>query len=293
MIHGASGVHRLDLMALHREELIPAVQLKAAMVVLRPNETKIGPLTKRDVLPHGRQVYQNVLTFTLNLAKTQEVAFSLPLLNTMLYESEFDSQFWMCFDSNKRLIASGDAYSGNSFTKLAKGEYTIRLQVRHERKELLEKVNEATMTVTIKLVTPLNMDVYGSYKGAVLNEKKINSCTIPALRQIPFYIAPLTNEKLTKAGLPSQCTLLQGSLMLPKDEQARKIDMSTFEYVLPEGSYAPNKKGNGTPKTAVKDAKAKLDEYRESLRDFQNAQIAKLGKYRQLHLNTARAWINL
>lgn len=278
MIHGASGVHRLDLMSLHREELIPAVQLKAALMVLKPIETKIGPLTKRDILPHGRQVYQNVLTFTLNLIKTQEVAFSLPLLNTMLYESEFDSQFWMCFDSNKRLVASGDAYSGGSFTKLPKGEYTVRLQVRHEKKELLEKVNEATLTVTIKLSTPLNMDVYGSYKGAVLNEKKINSCTIPALRQIPFYIAPLSGDKLSKAGFPSQCTLLQGSLMLPKDEVARKIDTTSFEYVLPEGSYALNKKNNGSPKPGVKDAKAKLDEYREGLRDFQNAQIPKLGK---------------
>lgn len=195
MIHGATGVSRIDLISLQREELIPAVQLKAAMLVLKPTEAKISPLTSRDVLPYGRQIYQNLLTFTLNLNKQQEVAFSLPLLNSVLYESEFDSQFWMCFDSNKKMVASGDAYSGNTFTKLTKGEYTIRVQVRHEKKELLEKVNEATLTVALKLSNPLNLEVFGTYKSALLNDKKITSCTVPALRQLPFYIAPLSNEK--------------------------------------------------------------------------------------------------
>lgn len=195
MIHGAAGVSRLDLISLQREELAPAVQLKAAMMVLKPTETKISPLTSRDVLPHGRQIYQNLLTFALNLNKQQEVAFSLPLLNYVLYESEFDSQFWMCFDSNKRLVASGDAYSGNTFTKLTKGEYTIRVQVRHEKKEPLEKLNEATLTAAIKLSNPLSLEVFGTYRSALLTDKKINSCTVPALRHIPFYVSPLSNEK--------------------------------------------------------------------------------------------------
>lgn len=195
MIHGATGVSRVDLISLQREELVPAIQLKAAMMVLKPTETKISPLTSRDVLPYGRQIYQNLLTFTLNLNKQQEVAFSLPLLNNVLYESEFDSQFWMCFDSNKKLVASGDAYSGSTFIKMTKGEYTIRVQVRHEKKELLEKVNEATLTAAFKLSNPLSLDVFGSYKSALLNDKKITSCTVPALRQFPFYLSPLPNEK--------------------------------------------------------------------------------------------------
>lgn len=195
MLHGASGVHRVDLMSLQREELVPVVQLKSAVIAVKPSETKISPLTSRDILPYGRQIYQNLLTFSINLPKPHEVAFSLPLLNNVLYESEFDSQFWMCFDANKRLVASGDAYAGNTFTKLLKGEYTIRVQVRHEKKELLEKVNEATLSIAFKLTSPLNLDVFGSFKGALLGEKKITACTVPALRQIPFYIAPLTNEK--------------------------------------------------------------------------------------------------
>lgn len=84
-------------------------------MVLKPTDTKISPLTSRDILPHGRQIYQNLLTYVLNLSKTQEVAFSFPLLNNVLYESEFESQLFMCFDSNRRQLVVGDAYSGNNY----------------------------------------------------------------------------------------------------------------------------------------------------------------------------------
>lgn len=195
MMHGPSGVQRIDLTSLNREEIAPSIQLKTASMVLKPNETKISPLTNRDVLPFGRQIYQNLLSYTLILSKPQECVFSLPLLNNVLYESEFESQMFMCFDMNRRLLIAGDAYSGNNFSKLNKGEYLIKVQVRHERKDLLEKINEATLTVTFKLASPLNMDIYMSYKAAVLGEKKVTSLTVPPMRPVPLYIAPLSAEK--------------------------------------------------------------------------------------------------
>lgn len=195
MIHGADGVHRIDVTTLGREDAVPAIQLKTAQMVLRPSESKISPLTARDVLPNGRQIYQNILTYNLNLSKNQEVAFSLPLLTNVLYESEYDSQLWMCFDSNKKLVSCGDAYSANNYTKLNKGDYVIRVQVRQEKKDFLEKLNEATLTASFKLATPINLDVYASYRAALLAEKKISSCVIGAARTVPLYVAPLSNEK--------------------------------------------------------------------------------------------------
>lgn len=195
MMHGAGGIHRIDLTALSREEIAPTIQLKTALMVLKPSETKISPLTERDILPNGRQIYQNLLTYNLNLPKSQEVSFSLPLLNNVLYESEYESQLWMCFDINKKLVSCGDAYSGSSFAKFAKGEYTIRVQVRHEKKDLLEKLNEATLTATFKLGLTLSLDVYSTYKSALLGEKKVSSCSIPHSRPVPFYVAPFCNEK--------------------------------------------------------------------------------------------------
>lgn len=84
--------------------------------------------------------------------------------------------------------------------------------------------------------------------------------------------------RLTKAGFPSQTAWLQGTISTAKDEHARKIDVHCFDYILPDGPPVANKK-NGTAKTNGKEVKSKLDEYKEGLRDYQNGQISKLGKF--------------
>jgi len=90
------------------EEIQPQLQLKNASIVLKPSEAKISPLSAtRDVIPEGRQIYQNMLIYNLNVTKAAEVALYAPLFNDLLYESEFESQMWMLFDVNKSLVATG------------------------------------------------------------------------------------------------------------------------------------------------------------------------------------------
>lgn len=89
---------------------------------------------------------------------------------------------------------------------------------------------------------------------------------------------------MTKAGYPSQCAWLHGVFVIAKDESARKIDTTSFEYILPDGP-AVSKKTNGNSKGNGKETKSKLDEYREGLRDYQNGQISKLGKFETINLS--------
>lgn len=163
-------------------------------MVLKPTESKISPLTARDVIPPERQIYQNVLTYNFHLTKMQELALHTPLLNDVLYESEFDSQFWMVFDTNKMLTACGDAYSSGTYHKMEKGDYVVRLQIRHEKKELLEKVSEAVMVATFKLPASITLDTYPNYKGAVTAAKKCGTLQISHGAR-PIFVAPLANEK--------------------------------------------------------------------------------------------------
>lgn len=67
-------------------------------------------MTTRDVIPPGRQIYELVLVYNFHLAKGTEVTPDSSLLSGVLYESEFESQLWMLYDSNKQLLGCGDAY---------------------------------------------------------------------------------------------------------------------------------------------------------------------------------------
>lgn len=80
-------------------------------VIHRPSETRIAPLNSiRDVLPPNRVIYELVLTYPFRISKATEVTVINPILSDYLYESDYEAQIWMLYDSNKRHIATGDAY---------------------------------------------------------------------------------------------------------------------------------------------------------------------------------------
>lgn len=314
MMH-LNGVHVLDIISLGAVDVHPIISLKQAVVPLRPTEAKITPLSPfRDVLPDGRQIYQNCLVYNLHLTKSAEVSIGASVLSHVLYESQFESQLWMLFDSNKMLVACGDAYSlGSSTIKLEKGDYTIRLQVRHERKELLEKVNDTALLIQHKLSSNLALDVYDHYNQAVIGGKKsttvhLNGATKPKC----FYVAALANEKINKANLPAGCTYLNGAIQLAKEELGRVASSRRFKYVIGEQLEQTNKQSgsgsaaatasdavsnaanasaggksdnkttsDGSPNKGGKNNKSKgnsYDDYLEGIRDYKCSMISKLGE---------------
>lgn len=110
MMHAADGIHLVEVTSLQGEEILPNISLKNSVQILRPSEAKVSPLTSRDVVPPGRQIYELLLVYNFHLAKGTEVTPDSSLLSDVLYESEFESQFWMLYDANKQLLGCGDAY---------------------------------------------------------------------------------------------------------------------------------------------------------------------------------------
>lgn len=197
------GLSRFDVQAsLGPEEANPAVSLKQHVIVLKPSKSKISPGGSRDVIPEGRIVHANTLTYSLNLAKGGEVTVGLPLLSNYLYESEFNSQLWMLYDQNKQLLACGDAFPERYPVKLDKGEYTIMAQVRHEDRSLLEKVTQdLPLQVTVKLSSALNLDVYAAADQGLIQGKKSSAAVIPAGHIKPFYVGHLPSDKVPRLSL--------------------------------------------------------------------------------------------
>jgi len=186
----------------------------------------------------------------LNVAKAAEVALYAPIFNDLLYEAEFESQMWMLYDANKALVATGDAHSQTFFTKLEKGDYTVRLQVRHEKRELLEKISEANLVASFKLTNMLTLDFYENYNQCVVGGRKFVSALLRESTRV-LYIAPITQERLNKANLPAQCAWLSGNLVFPQDEAGRRVAVHPFTYILNPAEKKAHTNGSSNGSSAA------------------------------------------
>ncbi|KAJ4440491.1 hypothetical protein ANN_08632 [Periplaneta americana] len=271
-MQGADGILSIEIRSgLRNEELAPVVTLKNTVQVLRPGESKVSPLSARDIIPPSRQIYELQLTYSFHIAKTTEITPNSPILSDLLYESEFESQLWMLFDSNKQLLATGDAYPCKYMAKVEKGDYVLKLHVRHERKDLLDKMLDQPLLLSHKLPATVSLDVYANQTQATTCGKKMLSATLCQGQIMPIYIAPLTNDKASKGATMGQ--FLSGTITYSKDEIGKKVDVYPFKYVLPE---APKKSCNTKASDSKDKEKTKWDEYTEALRDLKTTWLAKL-----------------
>ncbi|XP_063430494.1 tripeptidyl-peptidase 2-like [Mytilus trossulus] len=273
--HGADGIMRYDVKAtLKPEEISPSISLKTLCQPLKPTEYKIKCLNgPRDVLPNDRHIFALELTYSFHIDKSVEVFPDCTLLSSMLYESEYESQIWMLYDSNKQCLGTGDAYASKYTVKLEKGDYTIILQVRHEKKDQLEKLKDLSIVLNHKLQSSIALDVFNTWPKAI-NNKKMGSATIDKDDLYPIYIGPLPSDKIPKGAKPGH--YLSGSLTLFKDELLSKPGSVQFKYVVTD---SPKKNKNGGKDKSEKSAgkeKTKVEEYDEAVRDLKISWLSKL-----------------
>lgn len=81
-------------------------------------------------------------------------------------------------------------------TKLEKGDYTVKHQIRHEKVDLLEKYVDLPLFCSQKLPNSISLDVYSSKSAATTGESKLTSAIIHGGKS-PFnvYFAALPNDK--------------------------------------------------------------------------------------------------
>lgn len=250
----SEGLHRVDVTSpLGHEELHPGVALRHLVVPLKPADHKILPMgSERDLLPDNRQLHKNLLTYNFTLSKPSEVCLKSPLLSDYLYESEYETQIWMLYDSNKRHYLTGDAYS-NKYVKLEKGDYTIQMHVVHENVSMLEKVNELILCLWHKLPsdTPITLDVYPSIKAGLTGSAKFKPKSLSpqtVSSPVPLYVSSVSSEKLLKS-IPCVTSLtpgsyLSGSITYFKPELKRKAEKFPFNLVIDFNGKSDSKDDN-------------------------------------------------
>lgn len=75
----------------------------------------------------------------------------------------------------------------------------LKAYVRHDHKEILDKLVDLPMTLTSKLASAVNVDVFGSLSQACTGAKKLTGMNVPKGSSVPvFLIAPVVNDKHLK-----------------------------------------------------------------------------------------------
>lgn len=72
--------------------------------MVAPSKGTISALGERDVAPDGRQCFSLLLEYSFKQTDAGEVTPRLSALNDYLYDSAFEAQMYMIFDSNKKVV---------------------------------------------------------------------------------------------------------------------------------------------------------------------------------------------
>ncbi|MCO5584159.1 hypothetical protein L7F22_038082 [Adiantum nelumboides] len=147
LLNGSDIATRIDVTSfVGLESISPRATLHTIRCPYRPVESKLQALpSDRDKLPSGHQILSLTLTYKFNLAEACKVTPRLPALNKRIYDNEFESQFYMIADVNKRILVMGDVYPKG--VKLSKGDYTLRLHLRHDNIQYLEKLKKTVIFI--------------------------------------------------------------------------------------------------------------------------------------------------
>ncbi|KAK7270488.1 hypothetical protein RIF29_23667 [Crotalaria pallida] len=280
VLDGSEAPVRIDAEALlASEKLAPVAILNKIRVPYRPIDAKISALSSdRDKLPSGKQILALTLIYKVKLEDGAEVKPQIPFLNDRIYDTKFESQFYMISDSNKRVHSIGDAYPNS--TKLPKGEYNLQLYLRHENVQILEKMKQLVLFIEQNLEEKdiIRLCFFSQPDGPLIGNGSFKSSTlVPGIKEA-FYLSPPPKDKL-----PKNCSL--GSVLVGAISYGK---LSSAEHKNPEKnpvsyrvSYLvpPNKidedKGKGSSSSSKKAVSERLEE------EVRDAKIKVLGSLKQ------------
>lgn len=268
ILDGSEAPTRIDAEALlASEKLAPAALLNKIRIPYRPIDSKLSALsTNRDKLPSGKQILALTLTYKFKLEDAAEVKPQIPLLNNRVYDTKFESQFYMISDTNKRIYSVGDVYPSSS--KLPKGEYNLQLYLRHDNVQYLEKLKQLVLFIERSLEEKdvIRLNFFSQPDGPVMGNGTFKSSVLVPGKKESIYLGPPSKDRLPKNS--TQGSLLLGAISYGKlsyghREEGKNPQKNPVSYLL---SYVvpPNKldedKGKGSSSTGTKTVSERLEE---------------------------------
>ncbi|KAL0873707.1 hypothetical protein Bca101_023412 [Brassica carinata] len=260
------------------EKLVPVAVLNKIRIPYQPVDAQLQTLaTGRDRLLSGKQILALTLTYNFKLEDAAEVKPYIPLLNNRIYDTKFESQFYMISDANKRVYAMGDVYPESS--KLPKGEYKLQLYLRHENVQLLEKLKQLVVFIE-RNMGEVRLSFHSEPDGPVTGNGAFKSSVLmPGVKEA-FYLGPPTKDKIPKN--TPQGSVLVGEISYGKLSFDDKEGMNPkdnpvsypISYVVPPNKPEEDKKAASSSNTC----KSVSERLEEEVRDIK---IKFLGNLKQ------------
>ncbi|KAK7270859.1 hypothetical protein RJT34_26343 [Clitoria ternatea] len=277
ILDGSEAPVRIDAETLlASEELSPVAILNKIRVPYRPIDSKISALsTDRDKLPSGKQILALTLTYKVKLEDGAQIKPHIPLLNDRIYDTKFESQFYMISDLNKRIYSSGDVYPSSS--TLPKGEYNLHLYLRHDNVQILEKMRHLVLFIERNLEEKdvIRLSFFSQPDGPLTGKGSFKSSSlVPGVKE-GLYLGAPPKEKLPKNSQPGSVlvgAISYGKLSLTDQGENKNPEKHPASYrisfVVPpnkidedkgkDSSLSSKKNVSERLKEEVRDAKIKV-----------------------------------
>jgi len=278
---GGDGYTRVMLNSqLHTEKIMPVAKLNNWLERIRPGEYLLEPLSSRDVLPNGRQIYQLVLTYNVTKIEEGDVVPRFPILNGLLYESPYESQLCMVFDSNKRFVGASDAFTEK--IKLKKGEYVFRMQVRHDEVEKLEKLKNMILMLEHS-IKEVPLSVYSDNNAAVVNGDKSRLSVLTKGTNKAYFITEPEFDKLPKGTKSGD--VLQGSITYRQNDSTENGSSTKPKGFAIKYNCPPEPKKEKQPEVAdAVDKRPEEEKTNDAVRDLLIGRLKKIEKKEEFNV---------
>jgi len=256
------------------EEVSPSVTLENWVQLVPPKALgAISPLGERDSLPDGKKIYQLVLEYAISNLEAGQVTPRAPGLNGVLYEAEFEHQFFMVFDDKKKYLGCGDAWP--SAVKLPKGDLVLRMQVRHDDPALLKKYEGQILHLERTLSSKISLSVYPTQGAAATGGKAFGSGSLPRGGATVCRVGEPPADKWpkgAKAGdlLLGTATYAKANASLP-GEGKRPKGFPVVYSIPPAAPSAPK-----VPPVEAKDTRTEVEKVEEAIRDLKVKKLSDL-----------------
>jgi tripeptidyl-peptidase-2 len=221
VLHGGCGYAKSIVRSCIRiEDVAPTAKLDKWLQSIAPQTVaQILPLGSRDIRWGERQVYELLLSYKFTQDQPGDVTARLAPLNDFLYESPFEAQMCMIFDSNKRLCGVSDAWP--SAIKCGKGEHTARVCVRGLDPDTLKRLQGCPLLLERSLKgKEVTITAHSGAHECLTGGKAFDSITLQVGSSAAILWAEPPREKLPDSVKPGDillgsATYCKGAAALP------------------------------------------------------------------------------